>query len=151
MKSLREHTTNKALYILGLALAALFTILALLQMTGAFGFDVEKWMYPCVFYRLSGLYCPGCGGTRAVKALLEGRLAACFLYHPFVLYCAALYALFMASHTVEWICAKKSPHKKPLVRGLHFRTNYVYIGILIILIQWMAKNVILLALNCSTG
>lgn len=30
---------------------------------------------PCVFHRLTGLYCPGCGNTRAVLALLRGDLA----------------------------------------------------------------------------
>ena len=29
---------------------------------------------PCVFYELTGLYCPGCGSGRAVCALLHGRL-----------------------------------------------------------------------------
>ncbi len=30
--------------------------------------------YPkCVMYQLSGLYCPGCGGTRAAHHLVHGR------------------------------------------------------------------------------
>lgn len=29
---------------------------------------------PCAFHMLTGLYCPGCGGTRAVRALMHGRL-----------------------------------------------------------------------------
>src|ERR1039458_2298384 len=32
--------------------------------------------YPvCQFHRLTGLNCPGCGGTRALYALLHGHLA----------------------------------------------------------------------------
>lgn len=30
---------------------------------------------PCVFHRLTGLYCPGCGNTRALAALLRGDVA----------------------------------------------------------------------------
>lgn len=34
-------------------------------------------IYPrCQFHRLTGLNCPGCGGTRAVYALLHGDLLA---------------------------------------------------------------------------
>ncbi len=40
----------------------------------------------CFFHELTGLYCPGCGGTRAFIALMEGDLARSFFYHPIVLY-----------------------------------------------------------------
>lgn len=30
----------------------------------------------CLFHDLTGLYCPGCGGQRALHALLNGRLGA---------------------------------------------------------------------------
>ncbi len=37
---------------------------------------------PCYFSRAFHLYCPGCGGTRAVKALLDGDIVRSFLSHP---------------------------------------------------------------------
>lgn len=37
---------------------------------------------PCVFHDLTHLYCPGCGGTRAVKALLKGHLLKSIYYNP---------------------------------------------------------------------
>lgn len=45
---------------------------------------------PCVFHLLTGLYCPGCGGTRAVRYLLKGQLGNSVQYHPLVLYAAVL-------------------------------------------------------------
>lgn len=41
---------------------------------------------PCLFHAMTGLYCPGCGGTRAVGYLLQGRLLLSLRYHPLVLY-----------------------------------------------------------------
>ncbi len=47
--------------------------------------------YPgCLFHRLTGYYCPGCGGTRSLVLLFRGDIWGSFRYHPFVLY--ALFA-----------------------------------------------------------
>ena len=40
---------------------------------------------PCLFYELTGLYCPGCGTGRALLALLHGRLYAAFRYQPLMI------------------------------------------------------------------
>ena len=42
--------------------------------------------YPCLFRAVAKIYCPGCGGTRAVYLLLTGHPVLSFLYHPIVLY-----------------------------------------------------------------
>jgi hypothetical protein len=36
----------------------------------------------CVFYQLTGLYCTGCGMTRAMQLLLHGHLYAAFRMNP---------------------------------------------------------------------
>lgn len=40
---------------------------------------------PCFFRTLTGLHCPGCGGTRMVAALLAGDLLAALRYNPLFL------------------------------------------------------------------
>ena len=35
-----------------------------------------KWFPKCMFHQLTGLYCPGCGATRALSALLHGDIKA---------------------------------------------------------------------------
>lgn len=47
---------------------------------------VSLFRMPCLFHLMTGLYCPGCGGTRAVKYLLQGDWKNSLIYHPFVLY-----------------------------------------------------------------
>lgn len=140
---------NRIFYKLGIIILLILIAAILLQNSGLL--NLTDLLYPCLFHRISGLYCPGCGGTRAVKALLEGHFIDCLFYHPFVFYCAVMYLLFMGSHTAEklysYILKKKSPHKKSFVRGLDFRVSYVYIGIIIILLQWMIKNIYILFNN----
>lgn len=46
---------------------------------------VTAGFYPqCAFRQLTGLDCPGCGSTRALHALLHGRVGEAFLFNPFL-------------------------------------------------------------------
>jgi hypothetical protein len=42
----------------------------------------DSWYPGCQLYTFTGLHCPGCGTTRAVHALLNGRLAQALAYNP---------------------------------------------------------------------
>lgn len=88
---------------------------------------------PCVFQELTGLYCPGCGGTRAVKALMKGNVITSFLYHPLVIYVVLVAAVFAFSYIIY------AKTKNPKFR-LHFDNKYAYIGIGIIVINFVIKN-----------
>ncbi|MCE5194863.1 MAG: DUF2752 domain-containing protein [Nitrospiraceae bacterium] len=37
---------------------------------------------PCLFKKLTGFYCPGCGSLRAFHQILHGNLAAAFGFNP---------------------------------------------------------------------
>lgn len=93
--------------------------------------------YPCSLYTTAGLYCPGCGGTRAVTYLMEGKFVKSFLYHPAVPYTALLTACYLTSHTLHIFTKGK-------IRAMLFRPVYFYILIAIILIQWIVKNAAIL-------
>lgn len=52
-------------------------------------------MPQCVFRRLTGWQCPGCGSQRALHALLHGRVAEAWSYNrllPFLIALAVAYA-----------------------------------------------------------
>ena len=61
----------------------------------------------CTFKSVTGLYCPGCGGTRAVAAFIQGHWARSFRYHPFVPYCGILYIIFMTKGTLALFSKEK--------------------------------------------
>jgi len=45
-------------------------------------FDPRRWPLPlCSFYATTGLFCPGCGGTRATHELLHGHLLSALHYN----------------------------------------------------------------------
>lgn len=48
---------------------------------------------PCLFRSLTGLYCPGCGLTRALHALVHFDLARAFAMNPLVVLSLPLLAL----------------------------------------------------------
>lgn len=120
-------------YKLGLAVLAVALAAALLYIcTGINVLYAIK--FPCIFNVVTGLYCPGCGGTRAMRALLAGHIWQSIKYHPAVLYGVVVYSEFMVR------CFLRK----------HFKGNfgpdedgkilpYIYVGIAIMLLQWIVK------------
>lgn len=52
----------------------------------------------CLFYVLTGFYCPGCGGTRAFFSLIHGHPLISVYYHPIVLYTLAVLVILAARY-----------------------------------------------------
>lgn len=64
-------------------------------LAAVYTFDPSKtWFYPpCPFNYLTGLQCPGCGGTRALHALLHGDVAGAFAFNPMLFVVIAMVAV----------------------------------------------------------
>lgn len=94
-------------------------------------YDV-KW--PCVFKAATGLYCPGCGGTRAMRSLIKGDIWQSFINHPAVLYGVIVYIIFM----IRCFLYRHTNFKfKSFEDGKIL--PYIYVGIGIMLLQWVVK------------
>ncbi len=130
-----DKTMDKYIYITGwifLGMAAAFGI-------GLhFGLmDLFKTMSHCVFHRITGLYCPGCGGTRAVTALFHGKILVSLYYHPVVVYTAVFGGWFMLSQTIERLSGGK------LKIGMHYRDLYLWLALMIVVLNCFIKNIVL--------
>lgn len=97
-------------------------------------FEIISWYPECDFFSKTGLYCPGCGGTRAVKSLLRGDFIRSFLYHPFVPYCAIMYIVFMLYEFLK-------KHFK-LFKKVFPVEIVIYIGVGVLLLQWVVKVIL---------
>jgi hypothetical protein len=53
----------------------------------------------CVFHRVTGLYCPGCGGTRAMHALVHFDLPGALAMNALPFVAAPLVALLFARNS----------------------------------------------------
>lgn len=67
----------------------------------------SAWLPPCIFHRVTGLHCPGCGNTRALHALLHGDVAASLSYNllliPMVV-CMIALVVRPDLATKRWLC-----------------------------------------------
>ena len=110
-----------------LALSALALIMTVLGLKGI--------GIPCVFYKITGIQCPGCGNTRAVLSLVRGNIKAAFSYNalflPEILYLLSIYV----TCTVRYIKgAGFSYHPKIQVVD--------YIAMAVFLIWGIVRNII---------
>ena len=83
-----------------------------------------------------GMYCPACGGTRALASLLRFELIESIKYNPIVLVFAlgfAAYEIFMVAHLIKG---------KP--RELFVNTKVIYLFLALWLLYTLARNVLLI-------
>lgn len=130
-----DEVVDRCLYITGWVF---FVIAAALCAGIRFGIlDLFKNMSHCIFHRMTGLYCPGCGGTRAVTALLRGKILTSLYYHPVVVYTAVFAGWFMFSQTVERLSMGK------LKIGMRYRDIYLWIALILVVLNCFIKNIVL--------
>jgi len=94
----------------------------LLTGLGALAACAYLWMFPpdttrfgpvCAFYKFTGLYCPGCGSTRALYHLLHGNVAKAFRYNPFFVFFAPWLVWQYAAWGLQLIGVRSVPAFRP--------------------------------------
>lgn len=92
----------------------------------------------CPFLAITGLWCPGCGSSRAANLVLHGDLAGSFQYHPFVVPVIVLFAYLWVGW---WLRSRGSPRsgrwRRPseLPRMIPFALAAAFV------VLWVLRNV----------
>ncbi len=58
---------------------------------------------PCIFYSVTGLYCPGCGAGRACYSILHLEFADAFCYNPLMTILLPLIGLYIMARVFDWM------------------------------------------------
>lgn len=90
----------------------------------------------CGFHEFLHLYCPGCGGTRAVYALLRLDIIESFLYHPIV----PMLALLLVEYYIGAIVTLIRKNGK---RYYYLRIWFCYVALGVIIVHFILRNVLL--------
>lgn len=120
------------MYELGLVALGICTAAVLLYFLT--GINVLSFSYPCVFNKVTGLCCPGCGGTRAARALLRGEIIKSIYDYPPLLYAVIVYVIFM----VRCFLYRHFDVRKSKDGAI---IKYLYIFLALMLVQWVVKIV----------
>ncbi len=114
-----------------------FLLFTFLIFQWIFGIEtIHRMIPPCYFHSITGMYCPGCGGPRAVVSLFQFRIFDSLKYHAFVLYSLILYIIFMSNFFYH-------KHITKHIEKVFSLVHYIYISIGIIILQWILKNIFL--------
>lgn len=93
----------------------------------------NAWLPSCPFLKVTGLYCPGCGSTRASHFLLKGEFLKSLRYHPFILPLLPMMGLLFYRFFYESI-TEKEWH----LPGLRFFSLALLI---LLLVFWILRNI----------
>ena len=84
------------------------------------------WLPPCPLHALTGLYCPGCGSTRALHQLAHGHFVAALRFNPLLV---VSLPLLVGLSVTRFICERNG---RPCPRWLvHPRMIWILLGVVV--------------------
>lgn len=142
-----EKSLDKCAYIVAIISIAISSIYIFIA--NVFGIKLTDYMPACILHSYTGYYCPGCGGTRSILYFFKGDLYKSIVYHPVIAYTAIPGIYLFLSHSIFYIQRFLSYHTNisknrttfhKVVRPISIRPAYIYIGIIILVLQCLIKN-----------
>ena len=91
---------------------------------------------PCPFHDFLKLYCPFCGGTRAVHAILKGQIVEGIVMYPPIVWLIGLLAAFEIAAVRACLCKNE-----PLV---HIRSWVIWATAAVFILFTLIRNILLI-------
>lgn len=85
--------------------------------------------FPCLWYEITGWYCPGCGVTRMLEALLYGNLYQALRFNPLLFILLPFGVVLL----IDWLLHDKTQCSTALVNRI---PKWFWIGLIIIAITF---------------
>ncbi|MBP3879251.1 MAG: DUF2752 domain-containing protein [Lachnospiraceae bacterium] len=93
------------------------------------------WNFPCLFFKLTGLYCPGCGTGRALKAFVHGRFGEAFRYNSMLF---ILGVPFLGIFFHEYL---RMVFPKTGLRPVYIEQKAGITVFIVIILYWVLRNI----------
>lgn len=90
------------------------SLICLAVITGIYFLYIKKIIViPCVFHELTGLYCPGCGMTRALASLANLEIYQAIRYNALIIFLVPAFLLYIVFKIKSYINNEKNKFNIP--------------------------------------
>ena len=89
---------------------------------------------PCPFYYITGLYCPGCGSSRALHQLLHGNLLMALDLNPLMVL-SIPFVLYLLISTADIRIRGKR-----IFQRIPFKKGFYAMLLSVIIVYWVIRN-----------
>jgi len=94
----------------------------------------------CTWREIFGIYCPGCGSTRAYHELIVGNVIDAFLYNPFLFVIFVPFTIYVSAVYLKRLVTQKNVPSVMSSKKATWVTMAIFIGI------WVLRNIFPLGL-----
>ncbi|MDR0364971.1 MAG: DUF2752 domain-containing protein [Bacteroidales bacterium] len=91
---------------------------------------------PCIFYKLTGWQCPGCGTQRAIHSVLHLDFKQAFFYNPGFFFAVPLILILVYLEHFEG--KKRFPKLHRFLSG----TKFILFLLIVIILYWIGRNIV---------
>ena len=127
----KEKNLNDYVYI-----SVIITVLVLIMFYIIYVLIGKPPIFNCWIYENFGIYCPGCGCTRALINLFQGNIIKSLYYNPTVLYAVIVLIIYLVGNTIAKVLKKDSKYI------LKYTPILIYVGIFILISTCIVKNLL---------